>query len=163
MMSQSAEYALRAVIVLARAGGKSLTTEEISKEARVSAGYLAKMMQALARAEVVHARRGVHGGYTLAIPPEKLTVLQVVRAIDPSRRITRCPLSLASHTCPCPLHHRMDEAAAMIDNAYEKTCIAELINGPIQTLVEAASAPAPNTPGFARAAGVNDRPSEATR
>lgn len=149
MISQSAEYALRAVIVLARSPDRSLTTQAISKETRVSAGYLAKMMQTLARADIVSARRGVHGGYRLAVPADKLSVLQVVRAIDPSRRITRCPLSLASHTCPCPLHKRLDDAAATMDIAFEKTSIAELLEGPIQTMVEASSPPGPDVPRFA--------------
>ena len=49
MFSQTAEYALRAVACLARESGGAMTTRQIADAVRVPAGYLSKILQALAR------------------------------------------------------------------------------------------------------------------
>ena len=75
MFSQTAEYALRAVACLARRPGEPMTTRQIADASRVPAGYLAKILQALARAGVVTGQRGLNGGFLLAHRPEELTML----------------------------------------------------------------------------------------
>ncbi|MGH7140821.1 MAG: RrF2 family transcriptional regulator, partial [Pirellulales bacterium] len=92
MISQTAEYALRAIVYLADQSETPQTTQQIAEVTRVPAGYLAKVMQGLSRAGLVRAQRGLHGGFTLAVSAKKLTVLDVVRAVDPLRRIEHCPL-----------------------------------------------------------------------
>jgi len=76
----------------------------------------------------VRSQRGKHGGYSLNRPPEKITVFDVVEAIDPIQRIHSCPLSLKSHGVRlCPLHRRLDQAFAMIEKTFRDTAIAELL------------------------------------
>jgi Rrf2 family protein len=127
MISQTAEYALRAIVYLADQSGAPQTTQQIAEVTRVPAGYLAKVMQSLARCGMVHAQRGLHGGFTLAVPPKELTVLDVVQAVDPVRRIEHCPLGIAGHKTLCPLHHRLDNAAEMVEKALGSSTIAELL------------------------------------
>src|SRR5688572_4430494 len=105
MISQTVEYALRAAVHLADRAPASRTTDQIAAATRVPRPYLSKVLQSLAHAGVVHAQRGVGGGITLAKPPEELTILEVVNAVDPIRRITTCPLGLAGHGAKlCALH-----------------------------------------------------------
>src|SRR5687767_8823884 len=109
MVSQTSEYALRAVACLARRPGEPMTTRQIADAAGVAAGYLAKVLQALARAGIVAGQRGLNGGFVLARRPEALTMLDVVRVADGSRRITTCPLGIPGHgSALCPLHRRLD-------------------------------------------------------
>ncbi len=67
MISQTAEYALRAATCLAAAGGKPLTNRQIAKLAKIPAGYLSKVLQALRRAgslgAVVKRLLRSHRGY----------------------------------------------------------------------------------------------------
>jgi Rrf2 family protein len=128
MISQTAEYALRAIVHLADQGDAPQTTQQISEVTRVPAGYLAKVMQTLGRSGIVHARRGLHGGFTLAVPPGELTVLDVVQAVDPVRRIEHCPLGIPDHKSLCPLHARLDDTAAMVEKALGASTIAELLS-----------------------------------
>ena len=130
MISQTAEYALRAIVYLADQSDSPQTTQQIAEVTRVPAGYLAKVMQGLSRAGLVHAQRGLHGGFTLAQPAEELTVLDVVQAVDPLRRIERCPLGLKGHQALCPLHRRLDNAVAMVEKALGESTIAELLAEP---------------------------------
>ena len=127
MISQTAEYALRAIVFLAGQKQVARTTVEIAEATQVPVGYLAKVMQNLSRAGLVKSQRGLGGGFTLASPPEKLTVLAVVDAVDPIKRYPECPLGIPSHGRRlCPLHHRLDEAGAMVEKAFSESTIAEM-------------------------------------
>lgn len=130
MISQTAEYALRAIVYLADRSDAPQTTQEIAEVTRVPAGYLSKVMQGLSRAGLVHAQRGLHGGFTLTAAANELTVLDVVRAVDPLRRIEHCPLGIEGHKTLCPLHRRLDDAAALAEKALGESTIAELLVEP---------------------------------
>src|SRR5437764_12024008 len=115
MFSQTVEYALRAVVHLAHEAPAARTTEQIAAATRVPRAYLAKVLQGLVRAGLVHSQRGVGGGISLARPADELTILEVVNAVEPIRRIRSCPLNLKSHGVNlCPLHRRMDQALALV-------------------------------------------------
>lgn len=127
MFSQKVEYALRAVVYLA-AEGQARTVERMAEATKVPAAYLAKVVQELVRKGMLRSQRGVGGGVALVKSPEELTILEVVDAVDPIKRITSCPLGLASHgTNLCPLHAKMDRALADTEDAFRSTTLAALI------------------------------------
>ena len=97
MISQTAEYALRAVVFLADREGVPCTVSQIAETTKVPAGYLAKVMQMLSRARLVNSQRGINGGFSLAVDPSRLSLLEVINAVDPIRRFPECPLGIASH------------------------------------------------------------------
>src|SRR6185312_12271399 len=118
MISQTAEYALRAIVYLA-GQGEPQTTQQIATTTRVPAGYLSKVLQSLARSGLVHSQRGLHGGFTLTKSPKQLTVWEVIDAVDPIQRIKSCPLGLRSHGVNlCPMHKRLDDALAQMEKAF---------------------------------------------
>lgn len=127
MISQTAEYALRAVVYLATANGVPRTRQEISDEAQVPLDYLTRVMQKLSDHDIVSIKRGPGGGYQLTPSLETLTVLSVIEAVDSIARIEKCPLGIAEHEALCPLHAKLDEAAALVEAAFEKTRIIDLI------------------------------------
>jgi Rrf2 family protein len=130
MISRTAEYALRAAVCLASDRGRPFTTPEIAKLSRVPLDYLAKVMQALVRSGLVRSRRGKGGGFLLAEVPKEITALDIVRAVEPIPRLHGCPLGLPTHEGGlCPLHRKLDEAAAEVERALEATPIAALLEG----------------------------------
>ena len=130
MISQTAEYALCAVVVLGSQPGRSMTTQDVARVSRVPVDYLSKVLQALGRAGLVEARRGLRGGYVLSRVLDELTIYDVVQAVDPLRRITECPLRLSALEATCALHQRLDEAVAMLESYFKQTTIASLLNDP---------------------------------
>lgn len=97
--------------------------------------YLSKVLQGLARAGVVKSQRGVGGGISLVKSPEELTILEVVNAVDPIVRITTCPLGLKAHGKNlCPLHKRVDNAMASVEEAFKSTTLAEVIAEPTTSI-----------------------------
>ncbi|HTK74878.1 MAG TPA: Rrf2 family transcriptional regulator [Gemmataceae bacterium] len=135
MFSQTVEYALRAVVHLAHEAPSSRTTEQIAKATRVPKAYLSKVLQSLNQAGLVHSQRGVGGGVTLAKSPAELTILEVVNAVEPIRRITTCPLGLAGHGVRlCPLHRRVDDALAKVEEAFGNSTLAEVLAEPTESV-----------------------------
>jgi Rrf2 family nitric oxide-sensitive transcriptional repressor len=127
MLSQTAEYALRAIVTLAHSETSGKTAQEIARESQVPLDYLWKVLKSLGRAGLLRAQRGRHGGFSLAVPASRATVLDVVNAVDPLRRIRSCPLRLEAHaTKMCPLHRKLDEALATVEAAFASTTIASL-------------------------------------
>jgi len=135
MFSQTVEYALRAVVFLAGQPDTPATNEQIARVTKVPGPYLSKVLQSLTRAGIITSHRGVRGGFTLAQPAEKLTILTVVSAVDPIQRIRTCPLGLKSHGVRlCPLHKRMDEALARVEEAFRQTTLAEVLSEPTTSI-----------------------------
>jgi Rrf2 family protein len=127
-ISQTAEYALRAVVHLASLEGQAQTAQQIAEATQVPAGYLSKVLQSLARGGVVLSRRGLGGGFTLARPPKQLKALEVINAVDPIRRVETCPLGRKEHSRKlCPLHRKLDEAIAKVERAFATSSIADLV------------------------------------
>lgn len=127
MISLAVEYSLRAMVMLANAGEEPLTVQKIAAIAKIPAPYLSKLMQGLARAELVRSRRGVGGGFTLGRAAKKITVWDIVQAVDPIKRIFSCPLGISGHVRLCSLHRRLDQAMALVEDAFRKSSLADVL------------------------------------
>lgn len=131
MISQTSEYALRAVVHLAKAGGGPAVAQEIADSTHVSVGYLHKILRLLARKGILVAQRGVGGGFSLARAPDQISVLDVLRVTENELvRINACPLGIEGHSELCPLHRMLDSQIAAIERVFESTTIGDLLAGP---------------------------------
>jgi len=131
LISQTAEYALRAVVHLAMHAEKPQTTRDIARATHVPVPYLSKVLQSLGRAGLITSQRGLHGGSALVKSPADLTIFEVVDAVDPLLRIRKCPLGLESHGSNlCPLHRRLDDAMATVEKSFQSSTVLELISEP---------------------------------
>jgi Rrf2 family protein len=128
MLSQTAEYALRAMVFLASKPGLPQTTLDIARVTRVPAGYLSKILKTLVRAGLVSSRRGIHGGYVLQAKPREVSLLGIVNAVDPLARTDHCPLGNPSHRRNlCPLHRRLNEALASAEKLLSTSTLEDMI------------------------------------
>ncbi|MBP7861797.1 Rrf2 family transcriptional regulator [bacterium] len=135
MISQTAEYALRAMVFIAMNSDSPQVTEKIACGTKVPASYLSKILQLLAKSGLVKSQRGIGGGFILAAPPSKISILEIVNAVDPIKRIDTCPLDLSSHgVALCALHKRMDEAIQLVEQAFKKTTLREILSKPTKSI-----------------------------
>lgn len=136
MISLTTEYALRAIVFLGVDRGAAKTTTEISHGIKAPVAYLSKILLGLTRAHLVGSQRGLHGGFILAREPSEMTIYDVVQAVDPILRITKCPLELEGHgKSLCLLHASLDRALGGVEDAFRATRISDLIppsDGPPQ-------------------------------
>ena len=129
MFSQTVEYALRAVVCLATEEGRLQGAAEISETMDVPAGYLAKVLQQLVKAEIITSKRGKGGGFLLSRSAKKISLLDVINAVDPIKRIKKCPLNLPAHCKKlCPLHAKLDASYAEMEKTFRNSFISEMID-----------------------------------
>lgn len=134
VFSQTVEYALRAVVHLADQAPSPRTTDQIAIATLVPKAYLSKVLQGLCEANIVQSKRGMGGGIMLAKSPVEMTILDVVNAVEPIGRIRECPLGLKAHGVRlCPLHKRLDQALASVEDAFRQTTLAEILAEPTKS------------------------------
>ena len=105
-ITRQADYAVRAVLYLTRLGlGQRAATSKIAEEQHIPPSFLAKIISQLSIAGLLHTSRGARGGVTLARAPEKITLLEVVEAIDGPIRLNECAHAdgMCAFEDDCPL------------------------------------------------------------
>ncbi len=128
MLSQTIEYALRAATHLASLpASTAANSESIAERTRVPKGYLSKILRDLVLARLVDSQRGPNGGFTLAKAPAAISVLDVINAVDPIKRIRACPLGNPAHLTLCPLHRRIDAAIERMEQEFGATSLAQIV------------------------------------
>ncbi len=127
VLSQTAEYALRAMVFLAMKEAGA-TTEQIAHTTKVPSGYLSKILQQLGRSKLVVSQRGIGGGFVLSRASESISILVVINAVAPIEKMTSCPLGVQTHEINlCPLHKRISEAISTVEAAFAQTTLSELV------------------------------------
>ncbi|MHC5112829.1 MAG: RrF2 family transcriptional regulator [Planctomycetota bacterium] len=125
MLSTTAEYALRIMVVLASAPGAPMTSERIASSTGVPADYAVKVLQMLAKADLVRAQRGRGGGFRIARDAATTSLLDVVDAIDPIARHAKCGTE-TDHPGLGALHRNLDEAVHLLQQRLAGTMLATL-------------------------------------
>lgn len=113
-------------MLLTQSADQSVTVQSIAERGQIPAPYLAKLLQGLSRGGLVQSRRGVGGGYVLTRPATKITLADIVNAVEPLQRITKCPLGISGHVALCPLHRKLDQALASVEQAFRETTLDDL-------------------------------------
>lgn len=128
MLSTTAEYALRMMVLLVERGGRPTTSATLSEEARVPQQYASKVLSILRRGGMVKGKRGRYGGFVLGCDPAVVTLLDVVNIIEPLGRITECPLGRLDHASQlCPVHAQIDKAIAHLERELADLTLAVLV------------------------------------
>jgi len=89
-LSKKADYGLIALKHLALHADTSVSAREIALEYRIPAELLAKILQRLARKGILVSQQGTRGGYVLARDPAKISIVDVIEALDGPIGITPC-------------------------------------------------------------------------
>jgi len=131
MISQTAEYALRAAVCLAQNEGKPLTTAQIAGITKVPEHYLSKVLHALVKGTIVRSQRGLHGGYLLNHAVDQLSLWNIVNAVDPLKKIETCPLKLGAHkTNLCALHKKINLSMKLMEDTLKGSTIRTILDEP---------------------------------
>lgn len=131
MLSQTAEYALRAVLYLASSAERAVGAADIASRLSVPERYLARVLNALAHAGVLVSTRGAQGGFRLARPAVELTLAEVVAPFDAVGEAPQC--LLRDQRCgdgePCIAHAHWHDVAGNVRQFFQETTIGDLIAG----------------------------------
>lgn len=131
MLSQTAEYALRAALHIAQFGAdRPVAVGEIAQALDVPRNYLSKTLHQLARAGIVTSSFGPGGGFQLATPADRLTLDAIIAPFDTAAE-RHCLLGRARcrDSAPCAAHERWKSIAEQIQRFFATTTVADLLRG----------------------------------
>lgn len=128
MISQTVEYALRAMCFLATLGDRPGTAGDIAHATRAPRGYLSKVLRTLVCARLIRSVRGRRGGFFLARHASEISLLDIVNAVDPFRSTPSCPLDDPASTRLCPVRRCLNDAATAIERSLRHTPLSSLLD-----------------------------------
>ncbi len=129
-LTQKSKYAVRALMELALNDcGSPLGVYEIARRKHIPERFLEQIFGELRRANILESRRGAHGGFYFAVPPEEITVLDIVEVLDGEVRPARCSAGGECYIADAPLcatSKVWDEARTAIEEVFGRYTIAQI-------------------------------------
>ena len=129
MLTQTADYALRALVYLAHDPDDGYhQTRDLAKALNVPSNYLGKILQLLGHARIVESQRGMNGGFRIARLPEQVRLFDVINAIDAVPTNPRCPMLTGARQIElCALHRRFAAMTAEYVRFLKGTTLADVL------------------------------------
>jgi Rrf2 family protein len=129
-ITRQADYALRAMLYLANHDPtKNAATSDIARIQHIPSSFLAKIISQLSIAGLIKTFRGASGGVAMARTPDKISLLEVVEAIDGPIALNECTGNVAacSFGDDCPLRPLWCETQAELVNKLKETNFAQFV------------------------------------
>jgi Rrf2 family protein len=136
MISQKAKYALRALVVLARARpGEAIVIGDIAEQQSIPKKFLEQILLDLKHQGLVVSRRGKAGGYALLRPADTISFGQVLRIVDGPIAPLPCLSKIAYRRCDdckdeagCEIRRVFARVADATRDVLDRTTIADALN-----------------------------------
>ena len=131
-ITKSTQYALYAAAEMALAGDAPTTVSAVASRYGIPEGALAKVFQQMVRAGLATGTRGIGGGYRLARPAKKITVLEVMHVFERRRTPGVCALhNRPGEACPaasaCSVQWLFNEVDELVESTYESVTLQTLV------------------------------------
>lgn len=131
-LTKKGDYAVRAMLELARYPfGEVVQTRAIAQAQSIPESFLSKIIQSLARARLIMTARGVQGGVQLALPAERITIRQIVEAVEGPIALNRCAINpeLCDRSSFCRAHPFWVKINDLLAAELEKATLAGMAAG----------------------------------
>jgi Rrf2 family protein len=136
MISTTSDYGLRLMVALAESSTSPMKSDAIARAAHLPQEYSVKVLQMLERADLVASQRGRCGGFHLTCDPATVSLLDVVNAITPVKRLSCCREARPGESLTlCPLHQRLEEVHRKLLDTLGNTMLKDVVKdvpGPAQ-------------------------------
>ena len=123
------DYATVLLIDIAKADGVR-PTQRIADRTGIPLPTVAKIMKSLNRAGLVASTRGSSGGYTLGRPAAKITVADVIQAVEGPIALTACADTSDEHCgieSSCPVSGKWNRVNMAVRSALEEVTLADMV------------------------------------
>jgi Rrf2 family cysteine metabolism transcriptional repressor len=132
-LSQKCQYALRGVFELCKRYGQGVTRiGEIAEVQAIPPRFLEQILNQLRQSGYVESRRGIQGGYLMAVPPSQVTVGEIIRLIDGPIAPVKCVTGKAESDCPlfgkCAFMGLWERARDAMVAVYDSTSFQDLLD-----------------------------------
>lgn len=134
-LSTFSDYSLRVLMHAALRAPARVTVDEVAEAYNISRNHLVKVVHALGRNGFLATRRGIGGGFTLAMPPNQIGLGQVMRLTEADETVIDCS-ERSGGRCrifpACRLKGVLDEAAAAFFAALDNYSLNDLVKRPAE-------------------------------
>lgn len=127
-LSNTAGYAILALGCMKECNGAWILTRDIAKRTGISSTYLSKILHGLAKSGLIDAKRGYRGGFKLSRSASKISLMDVVEAVEGRAWTGRCLLGLAecSDERSCPAHDFWKSTRIRIESKLRRLTLAQV-------------------------------------
>ena len=129
LYSRPCEYAIRTMAYLARvAPERRVQAQEIAAAEGIPTPFLAKVLQQLARGNLIDSFKGPGGGFSLNRNAGEISLYDIFRVVDGVEDLDRCAVGLAqcNDFAPCPLHDTWKSVRVHLLQYLKKTSLEEM-------------------------------------
>jgi Rrf2 family protein len=136
-VSARADYAVRALVELAAAGGQPLKREQIATSQQIPINFLGNILLQLRTAGLIKAHRGADGGYLLTVQSDRITLADVIRAVDGPLANVRgeAPEAVTYHGAAEPLNEVWIAVRASLRNVLEQVTLNDVARNALPDIV----------------------------
>jgi len=129
LLTKNTDYAIRALIFLALAGGDYVSSGEISREDKIPLQFLRRILQELRKRGLVDTRGGVSGGHRLKVPPEKIRIIGLIEIFQGDIRLVDCMFRkrICHNRNKCVLRKKLLEIEKKVTSELEELTIGSLV------------------------------------
>ena len=131
LITRASEYAILSLIVLSKAN-KPLDSDTLSRELTISKSFLAKILQALAKGNILNSFKGVNGGFSLKKEPKDINMLEVLSCVE-GKAPTVFDCAPSKEDCPsdqaklCSIWPFLNKLQGKIDSFFAELTLADII------------------------------------
>lgn len=128
LITKETDYALRALVNLARADGY-LSSREIAGREKVPLHFLRRILQKLIKAGVLESREGVAGGVRLKAQPRDIRLTDVIKIFQGKIQFSECVFKkkICTNHATCVIRKRVEEIENQVADEFGNTTIADLL------------------------------------
>ncbi len=137
MFSASCHYGLQAMFYIASHATeeKNISLNEIASNKDIPQHFLSKILQLLVKHKLLVSMKGPNGGFRLSRPPEEITLIEIVRAIDGLDIFDQCGIGFrkCNEDDPCPIHtdykRIRDHVRSLFETKTLEALAEDILNG----------------------------------
>jgi len=129
LITKHTDYAIRALGAMAKERDSIFTTSVLAKKLKISKPFIRAILQKLNKERVLMSYKGKGGGFKMAMPPDKISIVSLFKIFQGPIKIDHCFIksSLCSDIKTCSLRKKLKEIGSYINKEFESLTIEKLL------------------------------------
>jgi len=129
LITRNTDYAVRALCCITEQEKNIVSTDQMVKHLQMPRPFLRKILQILNKKGLLNSYKGKGGGFTLALPPEKISLIDVMKIFQGPTRLNECKFKKSDcpYTSDCLLKKEIDEIEKEVMIKLKAITIASII------------------------------------
>ncbi len=132
-ISKSVEYSILALKYISDHGDVKISSSTIANDLNIPYDLLAKLLQKLVKKGIIKSEQGKYGGYSLIIPTDKLTIMEIITSLEENIQLTNCSFQEATiESCgrinSCNIRSPFMNLQNRINEMFESITLYEISN-----------------------------------